>query len=238
MEVLRRTFEYLQQGGWIMVPLAAASVVLWTLMLERLSFLQSLSRDDITIDEVITLLRSGAVCVEGDGLRARLVRNFLARRSGFPRLDVDILRQCAMRERAGLSSFLAIIGILVSVAPLLGLLGTVLGMIETFQVISLFGTGNANAMAGGISVALITTEAGLLVAVPGLLLSGVLLQRSSRLTMQLEEDVMIISRIVRQPSCALINRRRSESECVDQREGVPVIGETAPVGVYMEGETS
>ncbi len=238
MEVLRRTFEYLQQGGWIMVPLAVASLVLWTLMLERLSFLRSLGRNDITIDEVITLLRCGTVCVEGDGLRARLVRNFLARRSGFPRLDVNILRQCSMRERSELGSFLAIIGILVSVAPLLGLLGTVLGMIETFQVISLFGTGNANAMAGGISVALITTEAGLLVAVPGLLLSGVLLQRSSRLTTQLEEDVMIISRIVRRSSYALINRRRSESECVDQREGRPIIGETAPVGVHMEGKAS
>lgn len=236
MEVLRRTLEYLQQGGWIMVPLAVASLVLWTLMLERLSFLRSLRRGDITIDEVITLLRSGAVCVEGNGLRARLVRNFLARRSGFPRLDVDILRQCAMRERAGLSSFLAIIGVLVSVAPLLGLLGTVLGMIETFQVISLFGTGNANAMAGGISVALITTEAGLLVAVPGLLLSGMLLQRSSRLATQLEEDVMIISRIVRRSSCTLTDRLRSENACIDQREGGLAIGEIAPAGVYIESE--
>ena len=238
MEVLRRTFEYLQQGGWTMVPLAAASVVLWTLMLERLSFLRSLGRDDITIDEVITAVRRGTVCVEGDGLRARLVRNFLARRSGFPQLDVDILRQCAMRERFGLGRFLAMIGILVSVAPLLGLLGTVLGMIETFQVISFFGTGNANAMAGGISIALITTEAGLLVAVPGLLLSGVLLQRSWRLTMQLNEDVMIISRIVRRPSCALINLPRSEGPCAERREGGPLIGETTPVGVYAEGEAS
>ncbi len=238
MEVLRRTIEYLQQGGWIMVPLAAASLVLWTLILERLSFLRGLRCGDITIDEVIALLRRGAVCVEGDGLRARLIRNFLARRSGFPQLDLDILRQCAMRERSELGRSLAVIGILVSVAPLLGLLGTVLGMIETFQVISLFGTGNANAMAGGISVALITTEAGLLVAVPGLLLSGVLLQRSSRLTTQLEEDVMIISRVVRRSPSTPTDRRRSRNACVDEREEGLLIGEITPVGVYIESEAS
>jgi hypothetical protein len=70
-------------------------------------------------------------------------------------------------------------------------------MIQTFQVISLFGTGNANAMASGISVALITTEAGLLVAVPGIFLSGLLMQRSSRLTLQLEEDTAILTRTLR-----------------------------------------
>jgi biopolymer transport protein ExbB len=198
MEVIGKTFEYLMQGGWIMIPLALASITLWTLMLERMSYLRRLRREDLTVDDAIQAVRDGARTVPGTGLRARLVKSFLEERTGFPPLDVNILRRCALRERPGISRFLGMIGVLVSVAPLLGLLGTVLGMIETFTVISVFGTGNANAMANGISIALITTEAGLLVAVPGLLLSGLLLQQSSRLEMQLEEDTTILTRIVRQ----------------------------------------
>ena len=178
MEVIRTTFLYLKQGGWIMIPLALASVVLWAMMLERLARLRVLRKQDLTIDDAIGAVRGGATSVAGEGLRARLVSAFLARRTGFPRLDIDILRQCAMREQPGLSRYLAMVAVLVSVAPLLGLLGTVLGMIETFQVISVFGTGNATAMANGISIALITTEVGLLIAVPGLLLSGILMQLS------------------------------------------------------------
>jgi hypothetical protein len=62
--------------------------------------------------------------------------------------------------------------VLAAVAPLLGLLGTVTGMIATFDVLAVFGTGNAKAMAGGISEALITTQTGLLVALPDFTCKG------------------------------------------------------------------
>jgi biopolymer transport protein ExbB len=216
MEVVRTTFLYLKQGGWIMIPLALASIVLWAMMLERLTRLRVLRKQDLTVDDAIRVVRGGASSVEGEGLRARLVRAFLERRTGFSRLDVDILRQCAMREQPGLSRYLAMVAVLVSVAPLLGLLGTVLGMIETFQVISVFGTGNATAMANGISIALITTEVGLLVAVPGLLLSGILMQQSIRLRTQLEEDLTILTRIVRRPGdseCSQVDEARHGDAC-------------------------
>lgn len=222
MEIVRTTFLYLRQGGWIMVPLAVASVVLWTLMLERLAFLRTLRRQDLTIDEAIRAVRRGDGSVEGQGLRARLVGNFLKARSGFARLDVDILRQCAMQEQPGLGRSLPMIAVLVAVAPLLGLLGTVLGMIETFQVISIFGTGNANAMANGISIALITTEAGLLIAVPGLLLSGVLMQQAARMRTQLEEDLVILTRIVRRSGdgrCSGFDERRHGDSCRGRADG-------------------
>jgi len=138
-----------------------------------------------------------------------------------------------MRERAGLGKFLAMIGALVAVAPLLGLLGTVLGMIETFQVISVFGTGNANAMANGISIALITTEAGLLVAVPGLLISGVLLQQSMRLETQLQEDVVILTRIIRRPACSKTDRLRFGAAC----DGGSV-GSGRLLNAYEEGQAA
>ena len=102
-----------------------------------------------------------------------------------------------MVERARLDRSLAVISSLAGVAPLLGLLGTVIGMIETFNVISIFGTGNAKAMANGISVALITTETGLLVAIPGVFLASMLLRKAKRFKMQLEEDASILDRVLR-----------------------------------------
>ncbi len=232
MEVIKMTFEYLKQGGWIMIPLALASVTLWTLLLERMSSLRRLSREDLAVDDAISAVREGAASVEGEGLRARLVRSFLAERTGFPPLDIDILRRCSMRERPGLSKFLGMIGVLVSVAPLLGLLGTVLGMIETFTVIAVYGTGNANAMANGISIALITTEAGLLVAVPGLLLSGLLLTQASRLEVQLEEDTTILTRIVRRSGCGPSDRTRHARGCTEASYVAPPM---APAGAGAEG---
>jgi biopolymer transport protein ExbB len=101
-----------------------------------------------------------------------------------------------MRQRQSLSRHLTIIAVMAGIAPLLGLLGTVLGMIETFDVIALFGTGNAKAMAGGISVALITTQTGLLVAIPGLFLSGVLSRRARHLGVRLDEVASILGRVV------------------------------------------
>jgi biopolymer transport protein ExbB len=80
-----------------------------------------------------------------------------------------------------MDDYLGFIGALAAVAPLMGLLGTVIGMIVTFDVISVFGTGNARAMAGGISEALITTQTGLLVAIPGLYMKGYLDRRAQKL---------------------------------------------------------
>jgi biopolymer transport protein ExbB len=125
------------------------------------------------------------------------VRSFLNERSGNAQVDRDVLRHCAMRLMPELTRSLATIAVLAAVAPLMGLLGTVLGMIQTFDVISVFGTGNAKAMASGISVALVTTQTGLLIAIPGLFLSGILNRRSLRMSTQMDADVNILERAIR-----------------------------------------
>lgn len=99
------------------------------------------------------------------------------------RLDEAILKQIPRLER-GLST----LGILAAVAPLLGLLGTVVGMIDTFQSITLFGTGDPRIMSGGISQALVTTQLGLSVAIPIVLLHAVLSTKSNRLVQILDEQ--------------------------------------------------
>jgi biopolymer transport protein ExbB len=110
------------------------------------------------------------------------------------RLDRKILGQVSLQLQQSLDDRLATIAVLAAVAPLLGLLGTVLGMIETFNVISVFGTGNSRAMAGGISIALITTQTGLLVAIPGMLMSSRLNRKAQRLRTNLEETTAVLAR--------------------------------------------
>jgi biopolymer transport protein ExbB len=189
--------EYLKQGGWVMIPLAICSLVMWTLILERLHAFRGLTGRDIEIRQALFALNGGHLDTSGKGLFTRLLRRFMQERSGVSDIDRHVLRQVSQRLRRDLSRFLAVIAVLAGIAPLLGLLGTVLGMIETFDVISVFGTGNAKAMAGGISVALITTQTGLLVAIPGLFLSGFLMRRASRLEIRLNEFTTILERHIR-----------------------------------------
>ena len=98
------------------------------------------------------------------------------------------LEEAIMRESAPLESGEAMIKVLSVVAPLLGLLGTVTGMIQTFQAITLFGTGDPKMMASGISTALVTTVLGLCAAIPLTLLHSVVSSSSTSLLQILEEQ--------------------------------------------------
>jgi biopolymer transport protein ExbB len=155
-----------------------------------------LDRGDPDTGDLIALATGSGELPEGHdlGLRTRLVRDFLKEKSGEARLDRKILGQVSLQLRQTLEVRLAAIAVLAAVAPLLGLLGTVLGMIETFDVISVFGTGNSRAMAGGISIALITTQTGLLVAIPGMLMSNRLNNRAQRLKTKLDETTAVLAR--------------------------------------------
>lgn len=98
------------------------------------------------------------------------------------------LGEAILKEQPSLQRGILFIKIISVVAPLLGLLGTVVGMINTFQVIMLFGAGDASRMAGGISQALVTTMQGLIVAIPMVLLHTVVNGRSRRIMQVLQEQ--------------------------------------------------
>lgn len=191
--------DYLFHGGWVMLPLMACSIVMWTLIVERTLFFAGLTGRDLSVREALRLLDQGggAGVTPGKGLRERLVAAFLQERTGRPDLDEAVVYHASLRLRPLLRRYLAAIAVLASVAPLLGLLGTVMGMVQTFNVISVFGTGNVKGLSGGISVALITTQGGLLVAIPGLFLSGYLFRRAARQEVRLEEITSILMRYVR-----------------------------------------
>jgi len=117
-----------------------------------------------------------------------------------PDIDIETLElkldEAILRESAPLETGLSFIKVLYVVAPLLGLLGTVVGMIATFQMITLFGTGDPRMMAGGISTALVTTVLGLVVAIPLTLLHAFLQGKAKALIQMLEEQAAgIIARL-------------------------------------------
>lgn len=127
----------------------------------------------------------------------------LAIYSDNPDVDLETLElkldEAILRETAPIETGLSFIKVLYVVAPLLGLLGTVVGMIATFQMITLFGTGDPRMMAGGISTALVTTVLGLTVAIPLTLFHSFLQGKAKALIQVLEEQAAgIIARIAEQ----------------------------------------
>jgi biopolymer transport protein ExbB len=127
----------------------------------------------------------------------------LAVYSDNPEVDTETLElkldEAILRETAPIETGLSFIKVLYVVAPLLGLLGTVVGMIATFQMITLFGTGDPRMMAGGISTALVTTVLGLVIAIPLTLVHSFLQGKARALIQVLEEQAAgIIARLAEQ----------------------------------------
>lgn len=196
-ELAWATWDYAVAGGWVMVPMIIGSLAMWALILERLRAFASLERDDLEAPTALAVLRGAAVPPGRGGLRRLVLLRYLGARTGRANIDRAVLRHVSDRARRQLHGRLPVIRALAAIAPLLGLLGTVLGMIQTFQVISVFGTSNARAMASGISVALITTETGLLIAIPGLFVAGALGRKARRLESALDEFSLTLDRSLR-----------------------------------------
>lgn len=192
-----RLTDYLQAGGPVMVPLLILSVVMWFLIINRVIYMRRLFYKNIPRRKAGEFVKTDQVPDAGfQGVNALLVREFLAKRSHKPETDTYILDETVMNLVSAMDRHLALITVLSGIAPLLGLLGTVTGMITTFDVITVFGTGNAKAMAGGISEALITTQTGLLISIPGLYMSGFLNKRSANLKNRIAATGMYLKRYI------------------------------------------
>ncbi|MEX1201063.1 MAG: MotA/TolQ/ExbB proton channel family protein [Methylophaga sp.] len=172
--------ERIQQGGWIGYIIIALGIIGLLIALMRFGLLFKAERGvrkqqkQTTPDHKNPL---GRILSVYDDKHADDVETLQLK------LDEAILRETPAIERG-----LVTLAILAAVAPMLGLLGTVSGMIETFQSITLFGTGDPKLMSGGISQALVTTELGLAVAIPILLIHSALSSKSNRLIQILDEE--------------------------------------------------
>lgn len=107
----------------------------------------------------------------------------------------DLLVAYLMEYKHKLERYMGVVATSASVAPLLGLLGTVSGMITTFKLMTIFGSGDAATVSGGISEALITTELGLIVAIPSLLVSALLIRKARSYSHKLENFAIKLSKL-------------------------------------------
>ena len=195
--------EHLRKGGFVMIPLLAvalAAVVLtvWkTIELGRIQIqpVRQLDAaieaaqhdDDATAREAVTGLRQP--------LRSLVEEAIEHRHSGRDHLE-EIMHEHVLAALPRLERHLGTLAVLGGIAPLLGLLGTVTGMIHTFQLVTIFGSGDAKLLSGGISEALVTTETGLAIAIPVLLVHAFLARRARGILGALERiAVGIVNRL-------------------------------------------
>ena len=194
LEYIFTAFDYYSPGGTVMILIIMVSVWMWSLIFDRLLFFKEMEQKDINIKEALSVLKNRFSIPKGTGACGSMMKGFLSDKTGDAQQDKKILDQHSLIQERRLKRSLQLITVLAAAAPMMGLLGTVTGMVSTFDVISLFGTGNARALSGGISEALITTQSGLLVGIPGLFMGRLLKHRSEKLSRRLKKTVMALSR--------------------------------------------
>ncbi|MHC5066845.1 MAG: MotA/TolQ/ExbB proton channel family protein, partial [Planctomycetota bacterium] len=172
--------ERWHQGGYIGYAITAVGAIAFLIALWRLVVLSAMS------SKVSAQLKSGSANTNNPLGRVLKVHE------DNPKMDTETLElkleEAILRETPGIENSLTLLKIISAVAPLMGLLGTVTGMIITFQAITIFGAGDPKAMAGGISGALVTTVLGLLVAIPTVLLHTIVNGRAQRIIHILNEQ--------------------------------------------------
>ena len=187
--------EMVQAGGWLMVPILLCSVIAAAICVERIWTLQ-VTR--VAPRNLLAQVWALAKKSEVDPQKLRDIRGesplgqIFAAGVSNARHGREIMKE-SMEEAADavmheLERYLTPLGTIASISPLLGLLGTVVGMIKVFTVLMLEGAGNANVLAGGISQALITTAAGLGIAIPTLMFHRYFLRRVDDLVVTMEQE--------------------------------------------------
>lgn len=174
MQFAGDVYTYFRQGGWVMWPLLIFSLIGLTIIIERFF---ALTRAKINVNEFLSKIRKALlvnrnvkeavkVCEQYRGPVASVMKAALLR-YGHSREDIEkTVENAALYELDRLERGLGILASVANVAPMLGFFGTVVGMIASFDALAEAGLSNPGAVASGISVALITTATGLLIAIP------------------------------------------------------------------------
>ncbi|MDO7643996.1 MAG: biopolymer transport protein ExbB [Reinekea sp.] len=188
-------FEIIKSGGWLMLPIVLSSVIAlaitveryWTLRVAKVRPKEQLPQvwlwiknQELDANKIKELKQSSLF---GFVLAAGLTTS----RHGREAMK-DAIQEAGDHVAHEMEKFLNTLGTIAAISPLLGLLGTVLGMVDVFSDIMLQGTGNTAVLAGGISKALITTAAGLSVAIPAVIFHRALARKIDELLVLMEQD--------------------------------------------------
>ncbi|AHE98872.1 MotA/TolQ/ExbB proton channel family protein [Thioalkalivibrio paradoxus] len=196
--------EIVKAGGWLMVPILLCSVIAMAIVLERL---WSLRRSRVvpgglllTVWEQTRGSGPGGE-VQLQRLRARsplgqVLAAGLAAQNHSREVMKETIEETGRRVAHELERFLNTLGTIAMITPLLGLLGTVVGMIEVFTVITDVGVGSPRDLAGGISQALVTTAAGIGVAIPTLIFHRYFRGRVDELVLEMEMEAVKLVEVI------------------------------------------
>ncbi len=187
-------WEHIRQGGPVMIPILLLALVAATVALykwreiaampplppgELQRILEPFNRGNR--DEALKRARNAP------GPVGEMLGDAIAHADEGKDLMEEVMFEKRLRTQPKLDRLMPLIALTAATAPLLGLLGTVTGMIQTFQLITLFGTGDAQTLSGGISEALVTTQFGLMVAVPALIVHALLSRKSKGVLSSMEQ---------------------------------------------------
>ena len=196
-------FELIRAGGWVMWPIIICSVAALAIIGERF---WSLQKKHVSPPELVPQVRQWLEHDELDEARINLVRDssplgrILAAGLVYRDHDRDVIKEAV--EDTGrhvspeLERYLRTLGTIATISPFLGLLGTVLGMIEMFSGIGSKGVGDPSIVAGGIAQALITTAAGLAVAIPSVMFYRYFRGKAYELLLDMEAEAMKLIEIL------------------------------------------
>lgn len=189
--------EIVKAGGWVMLPILLCSVVATAIVAERFWTLRQrrIAPDNLVV-QIWNLARAGQL--GEDRVRAlrrssplgRILAAGLVNMNHSRELMKESIEDVGRHVVHDLERYLNTLGTIAAISPLLGLLGTVLGMIRVFTVITTEGVGNPGVLAGGIAEALITTAAGLIVAIPSLLFYRYFRGRVDELVVTMEQEAI------------------------------------------------
>ncbi|MDX1572884.1 MAG: MotA/TolQ/ExbB proton channel family protein [Methylophaga sp.] len=195
--------ELFKAGGWLMFPLFACSVIAIAIIVERFWSLQTRR---IAPPELITQiwqwLRYNQVdqdrikSLQKNSPLGRILAAGLAERNAARDITKESIEDTGRHVTAMMEKNLNTLGTIAAISPLIGLLGTVVGMIKVFAAITTSGVGNPETLAGGISEALITTAAGLVVAIPSVIFYRYFRGKINHLVVNMEEQAMQLIEIL------------------------------------------
>jgi len=185
--------EHLEKGGLWAIPIILFACFALTIALLKAAQLLRLSKIKMHSQMQLQQLFKAENSSEFAGMQQQLFNLTLQSEKGQVR-DDQLFNQL-IHDKHKLDNFIGAIAVTAAVAPLLGLLGTVSGMIETFKMMTLFGSGDPEVVSGGIAQALITTELGLVVAIPALVLNALLSRKAKAYYSQLEGFALQLSQL-------------------------------------------
>ncbi|MBU1657869.1 MotA/TolQ/ExbB proton channel family protein [bacterium] len=193
----KTTFDIINSGGiigWVIVVLGLVGLLL--AILRSVFLISASSTAENLAKSTLTKLLEGNVesaleyLKDKKGSTARVLKATLRNLDRDREHIEDIVAESILHESGRLDSYGSAILVIAAVAPLLGLLGTVTGMIATFDIITEFGTGDPKLLSGGISIALVTTELGLIVAIPVLMVGNLLSGWAERVKDHMEHSAL------------------------------------------------